>query len=49
MLTPRQVIPIPDNMDNQPEYPSGRHVLALYPGTTCFYKATVMTPPSKVK
>ncbi|KAI8341290.1 SGF29 tudor-like domain-containing protein [Chlamydoabsidia padenii] len=49
MVSPRQVIPIPDITDNRLEYPSGHHVLALYPGTTCFYKATVMVPPSKNK
>ncbi|CAO3590530.1 unnamed protein product [Absidia cylindrospora] len=49
MLSSRQVIPIPDSSYRGPEYPSGRHVLALYPGTTCFYKAIVVTPPSKNK
>jgi hypothetical protein len=48
MLLPRQLIPIPDRNDHRPEYPTGRHVLALYPGTTCFYKAIVVVPPSKV-
>ncbi|SAL98106.1 hypothetical protein [Absidia glauca] len=49
MLLPRQLIPIPDRNDHRPEYPTGRHVLALYPGTTCFYKAIVVVPPSKNK
>ncbi|KAI8089902.1 SGF29 tudor-like domain-containing protein [Halteromyces radiatus] len=49
MLPSRQVIPIPDAIEHRPEFPPGRHVLALYPGTTCFYKAIVMSPPSKNK
>ncbi|ORX55642.1 hypothetical protein DM01DRAFT_1373383 [Hesseltinella vesiculosa] len=35
--------------DPRPEISAGRHVLALYPGTTCFYKAIVVSPPSKNK
>lgn len=31
-----------------PEIPISQDVLALYPGTTCFYKATVVMVPSKV-
>ena len=30
------------------EFPVGHGVLALFPGTTCFYGATVVAPPSKV-
>ncbi|KAI8369365.1 SGF29 tudor-like domain-containing protein [Radiomyces spectabilis] len=51
MLQPRNVIPVPDGdeMRNFPETSAGLDVLALYPGTTCFYKATVIAPPSKNK
>ncbi|KAI9598298.1 SGF29 tudor-like domain-containing protein [Syncephalis fuscata] len=31
------------------EFAIGHTVLALYPNTTCFYKATVTMPPSKVR
>ncbi|RKP22741.1 SGF29 tudor-like domain-containing protein [Syncephalis pseudoplumigaleata] len=31
------------------EFPIGHVVLALYPNTTCFYKASVTLPPSKVR
>jgi len=30
------------------EYPKGQWILALYPDTTCFYKALVHTPPSEM-
>ncbi|KAI8617657.1 SGF29 tudor-like domain-containing protein [Chytriomyces sp. MP71] len=44
----RQIIPIPGDASALPkEFGEGHTVLALYPGTTCFYKATVMVPPSK--
>lgn len=39
---------IPDDQDDVPEFPAGHTVLALYPSTTCFYKAVVVQPPSKV-
>ncbi|KAI9278516.1 SGF29 tudor-like domain-containing protein [Phascolomyces articulosus] len=50
-IPPRNVIPVPDGRDirNVPEIGTGQDVLALYPGTTCFYKATVILPPSKNK
>ena len=31
------------------EFAVGDKVLALYPGTTCFYEAAVIEPPSKRK
>ncbi|CAG8800700.1 10987_t:CDS:1, partial [Racocetra fulgida] len=31
-----------------PEFPQSATVIALYPGTTCFYKADVVLPPSKI-
>ncbi|KAI9262045.1 SGF29 tudor-like domain-containing protein [Sporodiniella umbellata] len=51
MLQPRNVIPIPhlSEMMALPELDTGEDVLALYPGTTCFYKAKVVAPPSKNK
>lgn len=51
MLQPRNVIPIPNASEARvlAELDIGQDVLALYPGTTCFYKAKVIEPPSKVK
>jgi SAGA-associated factor 29 len=50
MLQPRNVIPIPDTDEAKEleELNPGLDVLALYPGTTCFYRAKVIAPPSKV-
>lgn len=50
MLQPRNVIPIPnvDEAKGLSEINMGQDVLALYPGTTCFYRAKVAAPPSKV-
>lgn len=50
MLQPRNVIAIP-NINEAREHPElsvGQDVLALYPSTTCFYKARIVEPPSKV-
>ncbi|KAF9438922.1 hypothetical protein BGZ76_002921 [Entomortierella beljakovae] len=47
-LSARSVIMIADE-DDIPEFPAGHTVLALYPSTTCFYKAIVIQPPSKNK
>lgn len=49
LLPPRNVIPVPDSHETKqlPEFGIGQDVLALYPGTTCFYKATVVLPPNK--
>ncbi|KAL1919338.1 uncharacterized protein VTP21DRAFT_2031 [Calcarisporiella thermophila] len=49
MLNPRHVLPIPNENEDYPEFAAGSDVLALYPSTTCFYKAKVITPPSKNK
>ncbi|KAI8638709.1 SGF29 tudor-like domain-containing protein [Parasitella parasitica] len=51
MLSPRYVIPVlsSEAAKASPEIPAQQDVLALYPGTTCFYKATVIAPPSKGK
>lgn len=50
MVPPKNVIPIPSvaEVRQLPEIPAHTDVLALYPGTTCFYNAIVITPPSKV-
>ncbi|KAG0027582.1 hypothetical protein BGZ82_008915 [Podila clonocystis] len=48
-LSTRSVIMIVDDQDDVPEFPAGHTVLALYPSTTCFYKAVVVQPPSKNK
>lgn len=44
------IIPFPKRNDpsSVPDFPSGRHVLAVYPGTTALYKATVVNGPRKV-
>ena len=39
--------PIPSHARTQLEFPAKSTVLALYPGTTCFYEAEVVLPPSK--
>jgi len=51
MVPPKNVIPIPSvaEVRQLPEIPAHTDVLALYPGTTCFYNAIVITPPSKNK
>ncbi|RPA82349.1 hypothetical protein BJ508DRAFT_414182 [Ascobolus immersus RN42] len=38
----RDLIPIPKDSANLPQYPVGKHVLARYPETTTFYRAEVM-------
>ncbi|WCJ21186.1 SGF29 tudor-like domain [Euphorbia peplus] len=45
------IIPFPKKNDpsSVPDFPAGRHVLAVYPGTTALYKATVVSPPRKRK
>ncbi|CAA6659555.1 unnamed protein product [Spirodela intermedia] len=44
-----RIIPFPKRGDisNIPDYPSGKHVLAVYPGTTALYKATVVPNPHR--
>ncbi|KAG1152644.1 hypothetical protein G6F37_005780 [Rhizopus arrhizus] len=51
MLSPKYLIPVPTpkEAENAPEIPANQDVLALYPGTTCFYKAIVISPPNKSK
>lgn len=45
-----RILPFPKKNDQSSahDYPSGTHVLAVYPGTTALYKATVVNPPQKV-
>lgn len=49
--TIRSIIPLPDkdapgsHPANYVEYPAGSTVLALYPDTTSFYRATVISAP----
>ncbi|OAY25639.1 SAGA-associated factor 29 homolog A [Manihot esculenta] len=45
------IIPFPkkNDLSSVPDFPPGRHVLAVYPGTTALYKATVVSPPRKRK
>ncbi|MBA0847408.1 hypothetical protein Goshw_017541, partial [Gossypium schwendimanii] len=44
------IIPFPKRHDpsGTQEFPAGRNVLAVYPGTTALYKATVISTPRKV-
>lgn len=44
------IIPFPKRNDisSVQEFPPGKHVLAVYPGTTALYKATVVNTPRKV-
>lgn len=39
-----RIIPFPKKGEpsGAPDYPPGKHVLAVYPGTTALYKATVV-------
>ncbi|KAK4768444.1 hypothetical protein SAY87_003585 [Trapa incisa] len=45
------IIQFPKQNDpsSAPEFPRGTHVLAVYPGTTALYKATVVNSPRKRK
>lgn len=45
------IIPFPKRNDpsSAPDFPAGRHVLAVYPGTTALYKATVVNGHRKRK
>ncbi|XP_022741343.1 uncharacterized protein LOC111292947 isoform X2 [Durio zibethinus] len=45
------IIPFPkrNDLSSTQEFPAGRHVLAIYPGTTALYKATVISTPRKRK
>ncbi|KAJ4959770.1 hypothetical protein NE237_019680 [Protea cynaroides] len=45
------IIPFPKRNDpsSAPDFPTGKHVLAVYPGTTALYKATVVNAHRKKK
>ncbi|KAI9199668.1 SGF29 tudor-like domain-containing protein [Polychytrium aggregatum] len=45
----KTIIPVPKEGERRDEFPPGYSVIALYPGSSCFYSATVMVPPSKNK
>ncbi|CAG8526511.1 15936_t:CDS:2 [Acaulospora colombiana] len=48
LVPAKNVIEIPNQGDMRtPEFPQSHTVIALYPGTTCFYKAVVVKPPEK--
>ncbi|GAA5804263.1 hypothetical protein HPULCUR_009750 [Helicostylum pulchrum] len=51
MLQPRNVIRIPDadEAKSHAELNPGQDILALYPGTTCFYRAKIVSTPTKNK
>nr|DAD30779.1 TPA_asm: hypothetical protein HUJ06_009629 [Nelumbo nucifera] len=46
-----RIIPFPKRNDpsSAPEFPTGKHVLAVYPGTTALYKATVVNTHRRVR
>jgi SGF29 tudor-like domain len=56
--TLKAIVPLPERVETLPkrDYAVGQKILALYPDTSCFYKATVKgggpqmqkVPPSKV-
>lgn len=53
-LSRRRIIPLPQwkaNPETDPEALFGKDqlVLALYPQTTCFYRALIHTPPHRVR
>jgi SGF29 tudor-like domain len=52
--TIRSIIPLPDpaaplgspaHLNAYPEFPAGSTVMALYPDTSCFYRAEVIASP----
>lgn len=51
ILSARYVLQLPKdkNLSYDNELSIGQEVLALYPNTSCFYKAVVLSPPSKNK
>ncbi|KAF8390510.1 hypothetical protein HHK36_025037 [Tetracentron sinense] len=50
-LPMQRIIPFPKQSDpsSAPDFPTGKDVLAVYPGTTALYKATVVNPHRKRK
>lgn len=50
-MNPSHIILIPDNEEvalSRVEFRLKQNVLALFPGTTCFYSSIVMSQPSRV-
>jgi hypothetical protein len=56
--TLRAIIPLPDpeaspsspaHLDAYPEFPKGSTVMALYPDTSCFYRAQVLASPTDLQ
>lgn len=45
-ISPHQLVPL---VSGRREFPAGSEVIALFPGSTCFYRAKVVLPPSKRK
>lgn len=51
-VTAKQMVPLPTTLPDvkfKAEFAERAAVLALYPQTTCFYRATVVEAPSKNK
>lgn len=55
--TLKAILPLPDpdaptgssaHLDVYPEFPVGSTVMALYPDTSCFYRAEVIATPDRV-
>ncbi|CAG8435762.1 6220_t:CDS:2 [Diversispora eburnea] len=47
MVSMKNVIELPGPGGYLQEFPRSHRVIALYPNTTCFYKASIIIPPSK--
>lgn len=56
--TLRAIIPLPDpnapptsasHVNAYPEFPTGSTVMALYPDTSCFYRAEVIATPKDMQ
>ena len=56
--TLKAIIPLPDpnaspgspsHVDAYQEFPAGSVVMALYPDTSCFYRAEVLTTPKEMQ
>jgi hypothetical protein len=48
MVPAKFVIELPQSGADKEQFAQGHQVLALYPNTSCFYRATVVCPPIKV-
>lgn len=54
----RSIVPLPDpnvppnhpsHLNSYPEFPARSTVMALYPDTSCFYRAEVLASPKEVQ